>query len=151
MRNQNLPAVGSVWGNPDDTATWMRVHSVDETINVSLFAGKAQRYETSDNFPPVGYVRLDDEWGDVAFQPAWPTANKPVDTEVQRNRYEAELTACAEVVQKVYLGGNSGIGLLNVAAALREIFAECAGDGLPELTDEQRAKMHARNNHGHGG
>lgn len=50
--------------------------------------------------------------------------------EIQRDKYVAELAACAEIVQKVYLGGNSGIGLLNVAEALREIFAECAGDGL---------------------
>jgi len=116
---QNLPAVGSVWGEPDDTATWMRVDSVDETINVSLFDGNVQRYATSDNFPPLGYERLDDAWSDVAFQPAWP--NETLWDDIKK--YESELAACAEIVQKVYLGSNSGIGLLCVAAALREIFA----------------------------
>jgi len=120
QNTEQSPAVGSVWGDPDDTATWIRVDSVDEAIKVSSFSGNGRQYEISDNFPPVGYVRIDDEWSDIAIQPAWPNETLRDDLK----KYEAELTACADIVQKVYLGGVSGIGLLNVAAALREIFGK---------------------------
>jgi hypothetical protein len=61
------------------------------------------------------------------------TVNKLVDAEIRSNKYEAELKRCAEIVQRVYVGGVSGIGLLNVADALQEIFA----DKIPKRMDTE--------------
>lgn len=59
------------------------------------------------------------------------SVNKLVDAEVRANKYEVELERCAAIVQRVYLGGVSGIGLLNVADAMQDIFA----DKIPKRTD----------------
>lgn len=60
------------------------------------------------------------------------TVNKLVDAESQAAKYEAELTKCAEILQRVHpMGSVMGIGLLCVAQALQDVV-----DGASESHEE---------------